>query len=373
MNFRKVIPIKQQSLWGKTILHRSTKKVFRKNEEESMAGLKRIMGLFILILFFCVVNVFAQEGYLRITSIPESASVEISGKTIGKTPILTVLKPGKYTYKLTLTGYETVSGTAEIVENEVTVINITLTKQVQKAPVPKKTEVAKGKITIITDWQDVTVFLNGHKIDKVPPVTIKDVPAGLNKVILVSGDYADSFHVFVQPGKTSVLKKNFEEDRKKYELGLAESEAVKTETPIEVKTSKLPAKMVVRLITTVSADSKKQDVPILGESDVIEVLLQYRKAGETDWNTKTFQSGTKTEDMFEIEKGSYEIQIIASHYKVPTGLLNVLLTKKEKVREYKESLKKDVQPDVQYTFTVSYDGKDFSYKLEEAKLNTPVK
>lgn len=338
-----------------------------------MGKRKVAWGLAAIFLLVCGGIVWAQEGYLRITSVPDSATVEIEGKSAGKTPLLTALKPGKYVYKLNLAGYETISGIADIVENEVTVINLKLNRQLVKSSVPKKPEPAKGALTIITDWQEVKIFLNGHRIDKVPPVTIKDVPAGLNKVILVSGDYADSLDILVQPGKTSVLKKNFEEDRKKYEAKLVGSEAVTVETPVEVKKSMLPAKVVLRLNTAVTDSSQKQETTILGESDVVELIFQYRKTGENEWNSRTLQSGTKMDDTWEIEKGTYEMQLVASHYKVPTGILNVLLTKKEKVREYKESFKKDIQPDVQYTYTVSYDGKVFSYKAEEVKLNTPVK
>ncbi len=330
---------------------------------------------FFVFLYCCFFagNTFAQEGYLRIVSNPDGANVEIAGKNVGKTPLMTVLKPGKYAYKISLAGYEPVSGTAEVVENEVTRLNLTLVKQQQPPakPVPVK-PVAKGGLTIITDWQDVTIYLNGRKINETTPVTLKDIPAGLNSVILVSGEYADSFRILVQPGKTSVLKKNFEEDKKKYESQAVSTEATVTETPIEVRRSMLPAKVIVSLKTTVSTDTKKDDT-ILGESDSIEISFKYRKTGETGWNEKIVQSGTKTEESFEIEKGAYEMELIASHYKVPTGLLNVLLTKKEKVREYRESIKKDIQPDTQYKYIISYDGKTFSYKLEEAKLNTPIK
>ncbi|MCM8817338.1 MAG: PEGA domain-containing protein [Candidatus Omnitrophica bacterium] len=337
-----------------------------------MYRLKNVMFFGFLMCLLCAVNLFAQEGYVRIVSNPDGADVEIAGKSVGKTPVLTVLKPGKYAYKLSLAGYETISGTVEVVENEVVKLNLTLAKQVQKTPVkpvPVK-PVAKGGLTIITDWQDVSIYLNGRKVNETPPVTLKDVPAGLNSIILVSGDYADSFRILVQPGKTSVLKKNFEEDKKKFESQSAETTVV--ETPIEVRRSMLPAKVIVSLKTTVSTDTKKDDT-ILGESDSIEISFKYRKAGETVWNEKIVQSGTKTEESFEIEKGAYEMELIASHYKVPTGLLNVLLTKKEKIREYKESIKKDIQPDTQYKYIISYDGKNFSYKLEETKLNTPIK
>ncbi|HRS06532.1 MAG TPA: PEGA domain-containing protein [Candidatus Ratteibacteria bacterium] len=343
-----------------------------------MKVVEKALLLGFIVCFFYAVNLFAQEGYLRVISNPDGADVEVAGKNIGKTPVLSVLKPGKYTYKVSLTGYETLSGTTEVVENEVTRLNLTLVKQVQKTPSKPtltKSASAKGGLTILTDWQDVSIYLNGHKVNETPPVTLKDVPAGLNSVILVSGDYADSFRILVQQGKTSVLKKNFQEDKNKYEAQATVTETTVVETSTLVK-SMLPAKIIVSLTTSVSTestDSKKQDASILGESDSVEVSFRYRKAGETDWNEKTLVSGTKVEESFEIGKGTYEIQLIAVHYKVPTGLLNVLLSKKEKIREYKESISKEIQPDTKYKYTISYDGKSFGYKLEEMKLNTSIK
>lgn len=334
-----------------------------------MNAVRKIVFFVFCSFFLCAVSLFAQEGYLRITSTPEGASVEIAGKNIGKTPVLTALKPGKYTYKLSLTDYEVVSGTAEVLENEVTKVDITLVKKAQALPAkpaPVKPLTGKGKLTILTDWQDVTIYLNGHRIDEKPPVTLKDVPAGLNNVILVSGDYADSFRILVSPGKTSVLKKNFEEDKNRY---LSQPKTV--ETPVEVPV--IPAKIIVTIDTPTSQDTKTKDTTILGESDVIEVVFRYKKTDQTEWNEKTLQTGTKTEETFELEKGIYEIQLTATHYKVPTGLLNVLLTKKEKVREYKEVMKKEIQPEMQYKYKISYDGKSFGYKIEETKLPATVK
>ncbi len=340
-----------------------------------MKGIGRIVLYGCVMLLFSVVVAFAQESYLRITSNPEAATVEIAGKNIGKTPLLHVLKPGKYSYTVSLAGYEPVSGTVELIENEVTRLNLNLVKQVQKLPaktVSPKRVAGKGNLTVLTDWQDVTIYLNGRRVNETPPVTLKDVPAGLASVILVSGDYADSFRILVQPGKTSVLKKNFQEDKIRYE-SQKPAETVAVETPVEVRRSLLPAKVIVSLNTSVSTDSKKQETPLLGESDSVEITFRYKKSGETEWKENILQSGTKPEDSFEIEKGLYEIQLVAAHYKVPTGLINVLLTKKEKVREYKEAMKKDIQPDTQYKFVITYDGKSFGYKVEEAKLNTPIK
>ncbi len=271
------------------ILSYSIQKLQKEVEMKGFIG-RCIVFICVAVFFFAAV-VFAQEGYLRITSNPEGAGVELAGKNIGKTPLLYAVKPGKYNYSVSLSGYETISGTIEVVENEVTKLNFVLTKQIPKTPAkPSATKpaTAKGGLTILTDWQDVTIYLNGRKVDETPPVTLKDVPAGLNSVILVSGDYADSFRILVQPGKTSVLKKNFEEDKKKYEA--QKIDTVVVETPVEVIRAKLPAKIVVVISTAVSTEAKKQETPIFGESDSIEVSFFYRKTGETQWNEKTLQS-----------------------------------------------------------------------------------
>jgi len=63
---------------------------------------------------------------------------------------------------------------------------------------------------LITNWQDVDIYLDGYKIKESPLVTIKDITSGFHTVILVSGDYADVSRVRMQNGETSVIKKYFE-------------------------------------------------------------------------------------------------------------------------------------------------------------------
>ncbi|HOK56727.1 MAG TPA: PEGA domain-containing protein [bacterium] len=335
------------------------------------------MKKYFLIFLFSSFLLFAQEGYLRITSNPSGANIEVDGKTAGKTPLLLALKPGDHTVKATLSGYNSITQTVKIIENEVIILQLTMEKQTQKTTTSFPFEKSKGKLTIITDREDVTIYLNGKKVNAVPPVTLENVPTGSNSVILVSGDYADSYRVLILPGKTFVLKHSFEETEKKslsYQFRTSEDERKKLEE-IEAKRSNLPAKIILKLsVPEVQKTTTGQEVPIWGENDVVEVSFQYKKSEETNWNSKGLQSKTKQEESFEIPKGNYEIQLISAHYKEPTGLINILLgTKKEKIKEYKEVMKKEIQPDTQYTFFITYDTKTgFSYKVEEKKLNTPV-
>lgn len=327
-----------------------------------------------MIFLFCISALFAQEGFLRVTSVPEGASIEVAGKSIGKTPLLTIMKPGEYTIKAVLAGYETSTENIKVVENEVTLVQISLAKPALKSVFQRVRPEGKGNLTVITDQENVDIYLNGLKVKEKPPVTIKDVPAGMHTIILVSGDYADSSRVVIQNGKTSVLRKSFEEDKKKLAmLSQKEQEELlkKKAEELELKRQALPAKIIVRLE---NPSVKQEDSALWGESDSITLAFQYRKVGETTWNSKELQSKTKLKDTFNLEKGSYEIQFIGTHYKEPTGIINIFLgAKKEKVKEYKETFKLEFKPDVQYTYTILYDGStDFSYKVVEEKLNTPV-
>jgi len=337
----------------------------------------RFTGLIFALSLFCAASLFSQEGFLRVTSVPENADVEIEGKAVGKTPLITALKPGEYTVKTVLAGYAPSAEKAKIVENEVTILQVTLEKQARKG-VFQRLISGEGNLTVITDWQDVDIYLDGHRIDEKPPATIKNIPAGLHTVILVSGDYADFSRVLVQKGKTAVVKKSFEEEKKKIlarteaeEKALMEARAEE----IEKKRQALPASIVVRLDNPeLKEEEEKQDIPLWSEGDLITVSFQYRKKGETDWKAREIDSKNKKEDAFQVEKGSYEIQLTAAHFKEPKGIINIFLgEKREKIKEYRETLKQDFNPDHEYTYSILYDGKtDFSYKIESTKLNTEI-
>ncbi|MCX8083088.1 MAG: PEGA domain-containing protein [bacterium] len=350
------------------------------------------MRRFLMILGFLILScgiLFAQEGFLRVTSIPDGVSIEIEGKNIGKTPLLTTLKPGVYILKANLMGYATNSQEVKIVENEVTIVQINMTKETQKKEVavsePKGIKWT-GNLTVITDLENTTIYLDGIKVTEVPPVTIKDIPIGIHTIILVSGDYADSARVMVQKGKTSVLKHSFAEikeagkrwlPRVYSERAEQERQAKEKAVELEKKRQALPAKIVLKLTNPALSDSSQQDtsIKLWGESDLVEVSFQYKKSGETAWNTRTLSSKKTSEESFTLEKGPYDVQFIATHYKEPTGVLNIIIgSKKEKVKEYKESgMKYEFKPDTQYTFNIIYDGKtSFSYKVEEKPLNTII-
>ncbi len=343
-------------------------------EGGKMERFMKSANIIILIFLFCITSLFAQEGFLRVTSVPDGAAIEIAAKSVGKTPLLTVMKPGDYAIKATLTGYNAYTENIKIVENEVALVQITLTKTAQKSVFQKMWREGKGNLTVIADRENVDIFLDGVKVKDKPPVTIKDIQSGMHNVILVSGEMADSSRVVIENGKTAVIKKSFEEVAKNVTtLSKAEQEALakKKAAELELKRQALPAKVILRLANPAAREGEPST---WAEGTSITLSFQYRKTGGTDWTIKELQSKTKLEDTFTAEKGTYDVQFVATHYKEPTSIIDVFLgTKKEKVKEYKESFKLELKPDVQYTYTILYDGKgDFSYKAAEQQLNTPV-
>jgi hypothetical protein len=344
-----------------------------------MKKLIRFFSLFSLMFSLSgLTALYAQEGFLRVTSVPEGVSVEIAGKSAGKTPVLTVLKPGEYTIKATMTGYEAATEKVKVQENEVTLLQIKMQKQTRKG-IFQRVTTGKGNLTVITDWQDVDIYIDGYKIKESPPVTIKDITSGLHTVILVSGDYADVSRIFIRNGETGVVKKYFEEDKKKYLSSVTDDEAEAAKKKAEELAKKrlaLPAHIAVNLENpSIKEEKDETEGTLWGEDNSVTLTFQYRKVGENTWNLKELNSKTKLKDNFTVEKGSYEIQLVGIHYKEPTGIINIFLgAQKEKVKEYKEVLKQEFKPDVQYTYVISYDGKtDFSYNMKEAELNTPIK
>ncbi len=332
-------------------------------------------GSVLVLMFFLAGAAWAQEGYLRITSTPDGASISIDGKEKGKTPLLLAIAPGKHTIVASLSAYDSVTQTVEVLENEVTRVDLTLQKKAVRLPVATPLRPSgKGNLTIITDWPDATIYLDGLNTGEKTPATLKDLSAGLHSIILVSGDLAMFDRVFVQPNKTSVVKKSFE-DYKKTRLSLlkSEEESLK-QKEIEEKRQKLPARVAFKLEKLAAASTGKTGSVLWDTTDTVVLTFAYRKAGATEWTTRELKWEAPEEEPISLEKGTYELQMTATRYKQPKGLLTIIVeSKKEKVAEAKASLKKDLQADTLYTFTLSYDGgTNLSYKIEEKALNTAV-
>lgn len=92
------------------------------------------------------------------------------------------------------------------------------------------------------------------------------------------------------------------------------------------------------------------------------------------WEKKELQLKTKETDTLTIEKGTYDVQLTAIHYKVDTGWATVLVgSSKNKVGEASRQFTKDFSADKLYTFDITYDGSvTLNYKVTEADQNTKI-
>lgn len=337
-----------------------------------MGGIKKggnMKKIFFLLVFLIIGSslCFAGSGYLYVTSTPSGAVLKVDGKLKGKTPVMLKLPSGKHKIEATFKSYTSQILTADVVENEVKKLHFDL----KKTPgIPARSPLfsyhsGKGDLTVITDISDADVFIDGYKIKEKTPVTVKGLSSGFHSVIIVKDNFAIYKKVLVREGKTIVINGNFKSMEKAY------SEKIKKE--LEEKRKNLPARITVKLEKQ-QEKKESEDLVIWGESDIVEVVFRYRKEGAEKWNEKNISWTKKEGETFTVEKGNYEIEIIATHYKEDTGLITIFKkAEKKKVGEGKIILKKDFLPDTQYTFNIFYDGKaGISYRIEEKALNTPV-
>ena len=137
----------------------------------------------------------------------------------------------------------------------------------------------------------------------------------------------------------------------------------------------MPARIAVQLTAGQNpAEEKKPGSVFWSESDVISVVFQYRKSGAEAWETSELKLGDKEEDTFMVGKGTYEIQMVATHEKQPKGLwTSVVDSKNKKVGGSKVLFRKDFAADKLYTFDITYDGNtNLFYRVTEENLNTSI-
>jgi len=326
--------------------------------------MKKLVYSFLFFLFagsLC----FASSGYVYVTSNPSGAVLKVDGKLKAKTPVMLRLSSGKHKIEATLKSYAGQVSTVNVIADEIIKLHFDL----KKGPVSQKPvffKKGKGAITIITDIPDAEIFIDGYKIEEKTPATVKDLSAGLHSIIVVKGNFAVSRKIFVRTNKTTVLNIKFKDMEKVY--------AEKLKKEMEEKRKNLPAKITVKLGENQKKESE-EEVVIWGENDIIDVIFKYKKEGDEQWNEKKLSWKEKKETTFPVEKGKYEIEISAIHYKEDTGLITIFVkAEKKKVGEGKIILKKEFLPDTHYTFHIFYDGeKGISYKIEENRMNTPTK
>jgi len=154
-----------------------------------------------------------------------------------------------------------------------------------------------------------------------------------------------------------------------------EAGKVLTRQEIEKRRQVLPARIVVKLIAGQTlAEEKKPASVFWSERDIVSVVFQYRKFGVEAWKSSELKLGDKEEDAFMIGKGTYEVQMVATHEKQPIGLwTSVVDSENRKVGGSKVLFKKDFAADKLYTFDITYDGNtNLFYRVAEEDLNTGI-
>lgn len=323
------------------------------------------------------------DGFLYITSIPEKTIVKIAGETQGTTPISVSLPTGTYFVEAGLTSYRSTSQNVVVNEGEVTRVELTLDKVTSFRNVvpPVSISNGKGNITFVTDWTPAEIYLDGVKQKERPPVTIKNIPAGIHWLILTSKGYAIYQELTLQNQETRVFRGYFEKVKagtyqpwaKSWERGgTARSPLNKaTAREIEKKQQALPAAINLKMTTT---KQNKDSSTLWGKSDSVVVTFQYRKSGTETWETKELQLKIKEEDSFTIENGTYEVWLTATHYKMDTGLLTILVgSSKKKVGEANQHFTKEFAADKLYVYNIVYDGTvTLNYNVTESNQNTKI-
>ena len=260
------------------------------------------------------------DGFLYVTSSPEKAIIKIAGETQGTTPVSVSLPAGTYLVETGLTSYLPKSQKVTVKEGEVTRVEFKLDKTTSSKSVvtPVSRSAGKGNITIISDWQPAEIYLDGVKRKETTPVTIKDIPAGHHWLILTSKGYAVYQDLTLQNQETRVFQGYFEKVKagtyQPWSRSWRETRAssVTRASEIEKKRQALPAAINLKMTATKQTSNSST---LWGSSDSVVITFQYRKSGTETWEKKELELKTKEEDSFTIEKGNYEVQLTAVHYK----------------------------------------------------------
>lgn len=325
------------------------------------------------------------DGFLYVTSSPEKAIVKVAGETQGTAPISVSLPAGTYLVEASLASYQSTSQTVAVNEGEVTRVEFALKKTTSsKNVITPSAPAGKGNITFITDWTPAEIYLDGVKLKETPPVTIKDIKAGNHWLIVTSKGYAIYQEMMLQNQETRVFQGYFEKvkagtyqpwSQQRWMHGnrgpSSQQTQQNTAASIAQKRQALPATINLKMtVTKSSSDSSTA----WGSSDSLTVTFKYRKSGTETWETKELQLKTKEEDSFTVEKGTYEVQLTAVHYKVDTSLLTVLLgSSKKKSGEASAQFTKEFAADKLYVYNIVYDATDtLKYTVTESDQNTVI-
>lgn len=316
------------------------------------------------------------NGFLYIKSSPENAAIKIDGKTHGPAPVSVSLPAGRHSVEASLELYQSLKQNVDVNEGEVTRVDFKLEKSSfwQRILPLEVSPKGTGKISIITDWPDAEIYLDGYKIRATTPATLKGIPDGSHSLILTSKGFAIQRQFSIDEKKTMVFHESFEQVKNNFSiLRFGEIETALTREELAKKRRDLPAKIIVTLAVGQNSLEEQKPASIFwSESDIIAVAFQYRRTGSEEWKTSDLSMAEKEQDTFTLENGTYEVQILATHEKQPAGLwTSVIDSERRKIGGSKVLFKKDFKADKLYIFTITYDGaSNLSYTVNEENLET---
>lgn len=137
-------------------------------------------------------NVLEDQGFIYVTSTPESASVTVEGTNAGKTPVTVRVSPsGIYTVQVQLKYFDIWEKRVQVYSSEVTKVHAKLNP-------------GKGALTVISVPQEAEVHLDGVAKGKTP-LTIKPIGASRHALKVVKGNREYTEDVEILTGENKIL------------------------------------------------------------------------------------------------------------------------------------------------------------------------
>jgi len=146
-----------------------------------------IVGIVLFVILLYVSIIYSGRKEVTVLVSPTDAAVTLNGTTVSSEnlPRTTQLKPGEYTYTAERSGFETITGTYTVVEDDINTVLITLSPQTDSARQLLTSETETGALEEITGLRQAQVTLSDNfaAIEDLIPYTDRRfrIDAGLSK------------------------------------------------------------------------------------------------------------------------------------------------------------------------------------------------
>ena len=152
-----------------------------------------------------------KYGYIKLTSNESTVDVYIDGELKGQIPgddkpFNKKITTGEHTIMVKKQFFSPNSIKVNISENEIIPYHFDLVKATggnELTATQSNIYQTKGNFTILTERNDLTVYIDGVK--KVPPTLLTDIPAGFYTITVKGPNIDDTFKITVKDKETTVL------------------------------------------------------------------------------------------------------------------------------------------------------------------------